>query len=368
MYLFKKPCPLTWRATYFFLFLPFRLNQSKSVLKLNNETKVGILAAAAITLLILGFNMLKGEKIFVSGFELKSYYDDIAGLSPGNPVIYNGFRVGQVKGITIDETSGNIAVRFSLKKGLKIPFDSDAVIANADLLGSKAIRIDRGDGKDYVENGGVLHGAVEESLEAQLKNEILPLKDDIGGLIKSLERFVGWLNNTMDESTGNKIDNILDDFVTSSRNLSRSTYRVDTMLGTFQATAKTANRFMNNLNQQNATITRIMDNTAQFTDSLAGASSSVKNIMEESSEVIKNLKGILADVENGEGSLGKLVSDDELYDNLNSSTARLDSLLAKFQNSPRVPIDLKIHLGDPDRREERRRMKEARRLRKKVDK
>jgi phospholipid/cholesterol/gamma-HCH transport system substrate-binding protein len=334
-------------------------------LKLNNETKVGILAAVAITLLILGFNMLKGEKIFVSGFELKSYYNDIAGLSPGNPVIYNGFRVGQVKGISIDPKSGNIEVRFSLKKGLQIPYDSDAVIANADLLGSKAVRIERGKSKENVENGGVLNGTVEPSLETQIKTEILPLKDDIGGLIQSLNRFVGWLNNTMDESTGNKLDNILDEFVVSSRNLARTSYRVDTLLGTFQATAGNANKFIKNLNQQNETIERIMNNTAQFTDSLAAASGSVKDIMDQSSEVIKNLEGILADVESGKGSLGKLVSDDELYNNINSSSARLDSLLSKFQNSPRVPIDLKIRLGDPEGRAERRREKQAAKLRRK---
>ncbi|MEM0995772.1 MAG: MlaD family protein [Bacteroidota bacterium] len=337
-------------------------------MKLNNETKVGILAAAAVTLLILGFNMLKGEKIFVSGFELKSYYDNISGLSPGNPVIYNGFRVGQVKGINIDPQSGNIEVRYSLKKGLQIPFDSEGVIASADLLGSKAIRIDRGQSKELVENGGVLEGRVEESLETRIEREILPLKDDIDDLVKSLERFVGWLNNTMDESTGNKIDNILDDFVTSSRNFARTTYRVDTLLGTFQATAYNANGFLKNLNKQNETITRIMDNTANFTDSLAAASGSVKEIVEESSEVIKNLNGILADVESGEGSLGRLVKDEELYDNINSSAARLDSLMSKFQNSPRIPVDIKLQLGDPDRREQRRREKQAAKLKRRQEK
>lgn len=333
-------------------------------MKINNETKVGILAAVAITLLILGFNLLKGEKIFVSGFELKSYYPEIAGLSTGNPVLYNGFRVGQVKDINIDEATGEIEVRFSFKKGLQIPHDSKAVIANADLLGSKSIRIDRGRAKQSVENGGVLDGLIEPSLDEQLQTEILPLKDDIGALIKQMERFVGWLNNTMDESAGNKIDNILDGFVTSSRNLARTSYRVDTLMGTFQATARNANSVIRNLKSQNETINRVMSNTAQFTDSLAAASGSVKEIVETSADLIKDLESVMASVDQGEGSLGKLVRDDALYENLRTSSARVDTLLQHFIESPRIPVDFKFHLGDPDRREKKREQKALEKIRK----
>lgn len=330
-------------------------------MKLNNETKVGILAAVAITLLVLGFNLLKGEKIFVSGFELKSYYANISGLSTGNPVLYNGFRVGQVKEIEINKSTGNIEVRFSIDKGLEIPSNSKAVIANADLLGSKAVRIDRGSSTEMVENGGVLDGEIEESLEERVEREILPLKDDIGGLIKSLEQFVGWLNNTMDQSAGNKIDKILDDFVTTSRNFSRSSYRVDTLLGSFQSTANHANKIVKNIRNQNETITRVMDNTAMFTDSLAAASGSVKGIIDESSAMIKDLQNIIADVESGKGTMGKFMKDDELYNNLNSNSARLDSLLKHFQEAPTVPVDIRVHFGaDKHKRELKAIKKEAR--------
>lgn len=333
-------------------------------MKLNNETKVGILAAVAITLLIVGFNLLKGEKIFVSGFELKSYYDNIAGLGTGNPVLYNGFRVGQVKNIEINKTTGKIEVRFSLDKGIEIPYDSRAIIANADLLGSKSIRLERGTKPQLAENGGTLVGEVEPSLEERVSTEILPLKDDIGALINNLKQFVGWLNNTMDESAGNKVDKILDDFTTTSRNFSHASYRVDTLLGTFQATASNANKIVKNIRNQNETITRVMENTAKFTDSLASASGSVKAIVEESSSMIKNLNGLMADVEAGKGSLGMLLTDKKLYDNLNSSTSRLDSLLGKLNDEPRIPVNLRVSLGDPEGKERARLMKASRKAEK----
>lgn len=337
-------------------------------MKLNNETKVGILAAVAVSLLILGFNLLKGEKLFVSGFELKSYYDNVAALNTGNPVLYNGLRIGQVKAINMDEKTGRIEVRYSIEKGVLLPFDSKAVIANADLLGSKAVRIERGKAKNMVDNGGVLEGLVDPSLEEQIKTEILPLKDDIDGLIQSLDRFVGWLNNTMDESTGNKIDLIMDDVVTTTRNLSRTSYRVDTLIGSFQGAASSARAILKNVQSQNETITRVMGNAAKFTDSLAAASGSVKTIVEQSSAAVKNINNLMADIQNGKGSAGKLLTSEDLYNNLNSSSERLDSLLEHFQNSPRIPVDVRLQLGDPDIKQAKLEAKEARRLRKEQEK
>jgi phospholipid/cholesterol/gamma-HCH transport system substrate-binding protein len=334
-------------------------------LKLNNETKVGILAAVAITLLILGFNLLKGEKIFVSGFELKSYYKNVAGLGTGNPVLYNGLRVGQVKDIEINKSTGDIEVRFSLDDGLEIPYDSKAIIANADLLGSKAIRIERGTKPQMVENGGTLTGEVEMSLEERIEKEILPIKDDVQKLVANLGDFVGWLNNTMDESAGNKIDKILDEFVTTSRNFSRASNGMDTLVGTFQATASNANKIVKNIRAQNETITRVMENTAKFTDSLASAAGSVKDIAVQSSSMIKNINNIMDDVDEGKGTLGKLIKDEKLYDNLNSNSARLDTLLGKLVAEPRIPVNLRVSLGDPEGKERARLMKEARKAEKK---
>ena len=333
-------------------------------MKLNNETKVGILAAVAISLLVLGFNLLKGEKIFSSGFELKSFYEDVAGLGTGNPVIYNGLRIGQVKAITIDKATGRIEVRYSIEKGILLPFDSKAVIANADLLGSKAVRIERGKTESMVENGGVLKGMVDPSLDEQIKTEILPIKDDIAGLIKSLDRFVGWLNNTMDESSGNKIDLILDEVVVSTRNLSRTTYKVDTLIGSFASTAHSASSVMRNIQNQNETITRVMGNAAKFSDSLASASGSVKAIVEQANGAVKNLNNMMTDIQNGKGSIGKLATDEGMYANISSSAERLDSLLEHFQSSPRIPVDVRIQLGNPELKQLRMEAKENRQLRK----
>lgn len=334
-------------------------------MKLNNETKVGILAAVAISLFFLGFNLLKGEKMFVSGFELKSYYTNIEGLTTGNPVVYNGFRVGSVKSIEINDKDGLIEVRFSFKKGLEVPVDSRAVIAAADLLGSKAIRIDRGIAREVAENGGVLKGEVEESLEDKVMTTVLPITEDVSELIKEMERFMGWMNNTMDASAGNKIDNILDEFVTTSRNFSRSSYRVDTLLGSVQSTVRGTNKVIRDFGKQTESIGAIMQNTVTFTDSLAAAAGSVKRITESSAKMISSVEGITRDIDEGNGTLGKLVKDDQLYNDIDRTVARLDSFAAHINETGRVPIDVKVRLGKtPEEKAQIRRQKQLEKLKK----
>lgn len=336
-------------------------------MKFNNETKVGILATVAITLLILGFNFMKGDKLFKSGFELHAYFEDANGLSQGNPVVYNGLRVGTIKEIGMNEVSGKIHARFSLEKGLQIPVDSKAIIMS-DLLGSKALKLERGNLEQMVESGAVLDGMLQASLEEKVMDEILPLKDNIGDLITQMERFMGWLNNTMDESTGNKIDDMMDNFSITARNLSRTSYRVDTLLGTFQTTAYNANRVIRNLRDQNETINRIMNNAATFSDTLALTSSNIKGIMQETEKIVGSLTNVMTKVENGEGTMGMLVSDDSLYYNIRETTTSLEKLVSGLSDDPKLKHEVKILLGDPDRRARRKAARDQRRAEKEAAK
>jgi len=337
-------------------------------LKLNNETKVGILAAIALSLFFLGFNLLKGNKVFQSGFELKSYYTNIEGLASGNPVIYNGYRVGTVKSIEMDEQDGLLEVIFSLDKGLEIPHDSKAIIASADLLGSKAIRLERGLSRESAENGGVLTGEIEPNIQDVVLEKVFPITEDVSDLIKQMERFMGWMNNTMDASAANKLDLIMDEFVNTSRNFARSSYRVDTLLGSVQSSVYGTNRIIRNLGDQTETLGKVMDNTAQFTDSLAAASGSVKSIVESSASMVESVDAITKDINEGKGSLGKLVKDDKLYNDLEYVVSQVDTLVENINESGRIPVDLNLRFGKtPQEKADERKQKKLLKMKRKEE-
>jgi len=337
-------------------------------LKLNNETKVGILAVVALGILYLGFNWLNMDATFVSGFELKTYYENVEGLATGNPVQYNGVTIGTVKRINLDKKE-MVEVIFSLDKtDIDIPIDSKAVIASADLLGSKAIRIDRGDNPKNVENGGVLDGEIDKSLEEQVKEILLPVTDDVSELIKQMERFVGWVNNTLDASSSNKIDIILDEFVNTSRNFSRASYGIDTLIGSSRVTVRSTNKILRDLGGQTEKIGEILDNTSRFTDSLSAASSAVVQITESSARMIQSVEGITRDINDGKGTLGKIVKEDSLYNDVEHTIARLDSFLGQIGDDGNIPVRLRF--GTPkdqkyrERLEKKKLKEEMRELRK----
>lgn len=344
--------------------VPSGIDYLGTILKLSNETKVGLVATITIALLVLGFKFLKGDKLFQNNFELKAYYDNIDGLTAGNPVIYSGFRVGSVKSIDIDKKNGKIEVVFNLEKGLEIPVNSYATISSADLLGSKVIRIDRGDAKQIAESGQSLDGRVDKDLSSRVIEEILPLKGKVEEMIEQMGRFMGWLNNTMDESAGNKVENILDDFATTSRNFARTSYRIDTLLGSFQSTAHNANKIVKNFSNQSETINRIMSNAAVFTDSIAASATNVKAMVQQTSDVIADLEGILRKIDQGEGALGAMMTDRSLYDNLNVTIARVDTLIRQFTLDPKVKLEHSVNLFNNDKRVEKRKRKEDQKLEK----
>ncbi|MCK7553925.1 MlaD family protein [Chitinophaga sedimenti] len=119
-------------------------------MKISNETKVGILAAAGIALLILGFNFLKGNSLFSSKKKIYAVYTQVNGLQPSNPVQVNGLIVGNVTELEVmDQRAGRILVTLSISKKIEIPSNSVARISS-DLLGSKKVELDFGDANQFL--------------------------------------------------------------------------------------------------------------------------------------------------------------------------------------------------------------------------
>src|SRR5436190_7696072 len=117
-------------------------------MKIANETKIGALTAIAITLLVLGFNFLKGKTFFGKSRTLYAKYTNVQGLANSNPVMINGLQVGTVYSITTDVNMKQILVNMNLTKEVNIPTNSFAMI-NTDLLGSKSIDIKLGNATEF---------------------------------------------------------------------------------------------------------------------------------------------------------------------------------------------------------------------------
>lgn len=322
-------------------------------MKINNETKVGILAIVALLLLFWGLNILKGTRFLGDTFTVKVFYDDIRGLVPGNPVYLNGKQIGQIQETDMNDTTGRVMVEFSLSDEIRIPVDSKAFIYDKDIMGSKALKIQLGTRKTYIKSGDIIAGEIEATLAEQVKVEVLPIKDKIESLIVQFEHFMVFLNNTMDEANGNKIDRILDNIADASGQFKSTTYRLDTLMYKVNNIASNTQKFTSNLSKQNENINKILANSGKFSDTLASSSTDIKKMISSTGQTIEKLESILQKIENGDGTLGKLMTDKDLYNNLEKTSASLDSIMNMIEHDKEFRVRVLLGKGPKKKKDKK---------------
>jgi phospholipid/cholesterol/gamma-HCH transport system substrate-binding protein len=315
-------------------------------LKISNETKVGSLALIAVALLVLGFNYLKGTSLFDKSFNLYAEYDNIDGLTAGNKILINGMQVGQVNTLTLDPTSGKIRVDFSITQDIGIPDDSRALIFSSDLLGSKAINLILGTSSTILKDGGIVVDSIAPTLNERIEKEVLPLKDKIESALNSIDSFVYGLKEILSDENR-------DNITISMRNLKNTTGRLDSTMVKIDQMMLSARSILKNFDQNKEVINKILANTGTFSDSLAQQAGRIRGIITNADASVAKLQSVLQKIDTGEGSLGLLVNDKELYHHLNGSAESLDSLLIDLRKHPKRYVHFSI-FGAKDKVEKKK--------------
>jgi phospholipid/cholesterol/gamma-HCH transport system substrate-binding protein len=306
-------------------------------LKISNETKVGILSTFAIVLLVLGYAYLKGDSFFSNEMILNVEYDYTSGISKSDDVTYRGLAVGKVTSVKIKDTDVNkIIVSFSVAENLQIPIDSRAWIINADLLGEKALDIKLGDSTVFAKHGDYLQGEVERNLSQQISDELIPVKEKIEVMLSNLDSVISAINGFFTVNFQEEVDKNMQNIAAAIENIKNITYNVNVLM-----------------ESQNDHIDSIMSNVELLTKSLADSRGSLENTLANLSDIsdslaqvnlvqtfnsidslAANLAGITDKINRGEGSLGKLLYDDKLYDKLAEASDNLNALLEDMKQHP----------------------------------
>ena len=155
-------------------------------MKISNETKVGSLTVIAITILIIGYNFLKGKELFTNTVDYYAKYENINGIKVSNAILYNGFSVGKVTALDLNE-NGDVIATLTLQPNVKIPINSIAKIASQDLLGAKAIVLLFSDARTYHQEGDTLQAEVEMSLSESVNTQVLPVKAKAEKLLGTMD-------------------------------------------------------------------------------------------------------------------------------------------------------------------------------------
>lgn len=295
-------------------------------MKISQEVKVGLLAVVALLMLFFGFNFLKGSDFFSSNHKYTVIYDNIDGLTASNPVQINGLTVGQIRSIKILQDQGNkLLVTVEVKSGIRVTRGSRAVLADDGLLGGKLIRLGINPGAPELENGGQLVSAKETGLSALIKEKTLPVLNNVDSLTYQLNKVVGQF-----DQTGVVLNQTLRSANAGVRTLDLAI--AENRAG-LKATLDNVNRLSNSLVETERQLKPILAKADTFADSLQGLQ--LKQTLGSVNKTVDNLQKILGAINKGQGSIGKLTTNDSLYRNVNATTASLEKLLTDFRENPK---------------------------------
>lgn len=306
-------------------------------MKISNETKVGVLVVVAIVLLILGFNLLKGNNIFSSDTTLYAVYDNVDGLAPSNPIILNGLQVGSVGALNImDQQAGEILVELTIKKDIEIPSNSVAVIKSDGLLGGKGIKLQFGDANTYLQSEDTIRSAVGSGIKEKLVSKIDPITNQVNTTLANLDSVLVAFHSILNVKTQENLQNSIKSLSETMQNFSQTSSNLSNLVNGLD-------EFMGNLNEQNQHINQIIANTEETTASLASAD--IPGTIEDLDVAVNNLNGILEKINSGKGSLGALLNNEHLYKNIESASYNLNLLMEDLRLNPKRYVHFSIFGG-----------------------
>lgn len=308
-------------------------------MKIKNETKVGILATVAIAILVLGYSFLKGNDVFTSENIYYANYDRVDGLTVSKPVYVNGYQIGRVSGLTL-LPNGTILTEFKIDKKYELPANTVARIASTDLLGGKAIVFDLGDSKVYAKTGDTLQSDVQKNIMEQVE----PIQKKAEALFAVLDSVLTSVNNTISPDFQKNINRSLQSIANTLNTLENTATQVDGMVGTQKSKISGILTNMEsisaNFNNNNERLTRIFTNLETVSDKAARLN--FEETMNKANMAVSDLQLAVDNINSGKGSLGKLLNDDELYNNLEEASKSLDNLIIDVKENPKKYVHFSI--------------------------
>lgn len=298
-------------------------------MKISNEFKVALTILTAIVIGFIGYRIMSDMPVFRQSTIVKSYFSRTDGLSPGNYIYINGVKVGSVKKMELAAGGDSVEVTMSFDLDVDIPENSVAYLESSGLLDEKAIVIERGDSKEMLEYGDTIKGVYRGGMMETLKQEGQQLSEDVSESFGKLNKLLEQLNAIIDDKTQGKVESVLDNLRSTSNNIATLFERKRADL---EASIDHARNFLANID------TVSMRNKSRVDSVLTGFDKSLTELETLSRDLQKTnsqLNQILTKINNGEGSLGKMVNDSTLYNNLEKMSAEMNLLIKNINENPR---------------------------------
>lgn len=300
-------------------------------MKISREIKTGIIVIGGILLFVLGFTYLKSAPLFDDSKILYAVYSNVGGLQTGTQVSINGFGVGKVQEIKFKDQSGELLVTFSVSSDFSFSKNSKAELFDTGIIGGKGIQIiPVFDEAPIAKSGDTLPSSSRPGLTDLVQQKLTPLQLKVEGAVSQADSLLMNVNDVLDEPT--------------KKSLRESIQGLTEVVEAFGRSAEAMNNLLehnrSDLDSSISNIHKITTNFSRISDSLAQAD--LAGTMAHLDGTVKSLDNLLARIESGEGSLGKLVYNEDLYNNLSEASRELDLLLQDFRLNPKRYVNVSV--------------------------
>ena len=300
-------------------------------MKFTREFKTGVIAIVILALFIWGYNFLKDVSLYDKSRTLYAEYENVQGLAPKSPITINGLKVGSVSEISFHPVKkGVLVAHLQLDNDIEFSINSVAQIYAPDFISGKSLKINMVlDNSPLAKNGDTLQGEVDSGIMGMINEQIAPLQVKV-------ESFVVQTDSVM-----RSIDALLDD--ENQGNIKESLVSIRNILADFERSSD----YIETLMQENGKMDSIVNNTNRALDNLAVISDSIR--VADLGATLANLQttldgfnAVLDSVRQGDGTMGKLLNDDELYNNLAGASKELEELLREIKEHPKRFVHLSV--------------------------
>ncbi len=312
---------------------------------MRKETKIAIVVILALVLAYAGINFLKGVHVFKKPTTFYGLYERINGLNPSNPVVLNGYKVGQVKSIEMNKSGRNmLIVSFTIYEDIDLPKDTKAVLRSSDLLGSMQIQLIPGRSQLLAQSGDTLRTDIEGDLVDEVNAQLRPIKIKAESLISSVDSVIRVVEAILNTQSQASIVESFSGINNAIASLERTAFQIDTIVreerDRIQAIVRNVQNLSRTMSDNSEKLERIMTNFADISDTLAQIN--FAETMANATGAINEVQEIVAKINSGEGSLGALINDKTLYTRLESAADNMDLLVEDIRVNPNRYIHFSV--------------------------
>ncbi|NNF01980.1 MAG: MCE family protein [Bacteroidia bacterium] len=321
---------------------------------MTKEIRVGILFVLAVVVFVVGYQYLKGNKVWKTQNEYFAIFENVEGLNIADPVLIKGIPVGKVSDLKLISGNSRILASFVLEEDIRIPVRSSAILYSVDVLGDKSIRLILGKQKEYVPVGDTISTRIEKELIDELGSKITPVTEQINSLIPTLDSTLTNVNRMFNKKSDNSLPSLIKNVNVVLANLETTTDELNGLLendnSTFNKSLANMDRITSSIASNSKSIETTLKNLESISTEISDAD--LSGVISNTNEVMNKFNKLLDSINEGEGSLSEIINDPAMYDNLEQATKNLDRLLLDIRENPGRYVTISLFGGGKEKNKE----------------